>query len=56
MVEGFGCSKCINSGNEADLHCEDYLEYLAEDPQTRVILSYIKGLKDGCRFFHMAKR
>ena len=55
MLRGFGCSICISSGNEADLHSEDYLEYLAEDPHTKVILSYIEGFKDGKRFFRVAK-
>jgi acyl-CoA synthetase (NDP forming) len=52
---GFGCAKCISSGNEADLHAEDYIRYLADDPQTRVILSYVEGFKDGSRFFETAK-
>jgi acyl-CoA synthetase (NDP forming) len=52
---GFGCAKCISSGNEADLHAEDYIRYLADDPQTRVILSYVEGFKDGSRFFEVAK-
>jgi len=55
MLRGFGCSICISSGNEADLHSEDYLEYLAEDPHTKVILSYIEGFKDGKRFFRVAR-
>jgi acyl-CoA synthetase (NDP forming) len=55
MLRGFGCSLCISSGNEADVHSEDYLEYLAEDPHTKVILSYIEGFKDGTRFFRAAK-
>jgi acyl-CoA synthetase (NDP forming) len=52
---GFGCAKCISSGNEADLHAEDYIRYLADDPQTKVILSYVEGFKDGSRFFEVAK-
>lgn len=56
IANGFGCAKCISSGNEASLHVEDYLEYLAEDPQTKVILSYIEGFKDGVRFFETAKK
>jgi acyl-CoA synthetase (NDP forming) len=52
---GFGCAKCISSGNEADLHAEDYIRYLADDPQTKVILSYVEGFKDGSRFFEAAK-
>jgi acyl-CoA synthetase (NDP forming) len=56
IANGFGCGSCISSGNEADLHAEDYLEYLADDPQTKVILSYIEGFKDGIRFFKTAKQ
>jgi acyl-CoA synthetase (NDP forming) len=55
IESGFGCSKCISSGNEADLHAEDYIRYLADDPQTKVILSYVEGFKDGSRFFEAAK-
>jgi len=55
IANGLGCSKCISSGNEADLKSQDYLEYLADDPNTRVILCYIEGFKDGSRFFHIAK-
>jgi acyl-CoA synthetase (NDP forming) len=55
IANGYGCAKCISSGNEADLHAEDYLEYLAQDQQTKVILSYIEGFKDGPRFFETAK-
>jgi acyl-CoA synthetase (NDP forming) len=54
-MHGFGCSACIASGNEAILHCEDYLEYLADDPHTKVILSYIEGFKDGERFLAVAR-
>jgi len=55
MLRGLGCSICISSGNEADLHIEDYLEYLAEDPHTMVILGYTEGFKAGKRFFALAK-
>jgi len=52
---GFGCAKCVSSGNEANIHSHDYIRYLADDPQTKVILSYIEGFKDGGRFFETAK-
>jgi acyl-CoA synthetase (NDP forming) len=55
LIHGFGCSACIASGNEAVLHCEDYLSYLAEDPHTKVILSYLEGFKDGERFLAVAR-
>jgi acyl-CoA synthetase (NDP forming) len=54
MLRGMGCSICIASGNEASLHIEDYLEYMADDPHTRVIMCYIEGFKDGKRFFKVA--
>jgi len=34
VVKGFGCSKYISTGNEADLHFEDYLEYLGHNTIT----------------------
>jgi acetyltransferase len=55
ITRGFGCSKCISSGNEADLHTEDYIEYFANDPQTKVIASYVEGVKDGSRFIEVAR-
>jgi len=55
MAIDFGCSRMISTGNEADLHAEDFLEYLAGDDKTKVILSYIEGFKDGRRFFEVAR-
>ena len=52
---GLGFSKYISSGNEADLHFEDYLEYLGQDEETKVILGYIEGLREGKRFLRLAK-
>jgi acyl-CoA synthetase (NDP forming) len=53
---GVGFSKFVGSGNEADLHLEDYVEYLAQDEDTRVIAAYIEGLREGQRFFQLAKQ
>jgi acetyltransferase len=52
---GVGFSKFISSGNEADLHFEDYLEYLAQDEKTEIILGYVEGLREGQRFLELAK-
>ena len=52
---GIGFSKFISTGNEADLHLEDYFEYLAQDQDTRIITAYIEGLREGRRFFQLAK-
>jgi acetate---CoA ligase (ADP-forming) len=55
MAIEFGCSRLVSIGNEADLHAEDFLEYLAGDDKTKVILSYVEGFKDGRRFFEVAR-
>ena len=52
---GVGFSKFVSTGNEADLHLEDFLEYLAQDDETRIITAYIEGLREGRRFFRLAK-
>jgi len=53
---GVAFSKYISTGNEADLHTEDYLEYLCEDDDTKIIAAYIEGLRDGRRFMQVAKK
>lgn len=49
-------SKAISYGNAADLNECDYLEYMAEDPETSIILMYIEGVKDGKRFLETLKK
>jgi acyl-CoA synthetase (NDP forming) len=51
---GLGFSKYISSGNEADLHFEDYLEYLGQDKETRLIMGYVEGSREGRRFLELA--
>jgi acyl-CoA synthetase (NDP forming) len=52
---GVGFSKFVSVGNEADLHFEDFLDYMARDDDTKVITGYIEGLRQGRKFFHLAK-
>jgi len=51
---GLGLSKYVSSGNEADLHFEDYLEYFGDDDRTKIVLGYIEGLREGRRFLNLA--
>jgi acyl-CoA synthetase (NDP forming) len=53
--KGYGLSKFVSIGNQADLKAGDYLEYLAEDDDTAVIVFYMEGFKDGRRFFQLAR-
>ncbi|MFC2015060.1 hypothetical protein ACFLUP_03610, partial [Chloroflexota bacterium] len=48
--------KVFSYGNAIDLNECDFLEYLAQDQDTRVILMYIEGVKDGRRFFDTLKQ
>jgi acetyltransferase len=53
---GLGFSSLISSGNEAVLENADYIAYLADDPQTRVIIAFIEGFKNPAKFAWAAGR
>lgn len=53
---GLGFSAAVSVGNQADLDLLDCLEYLAEDPNTKVIALYVEGLKRGREFMEAARR
>lgn len=44
-MKGMGLAKAVSYGNKVDVDDVDLIEYLAEDPDTKVILLYIEGLK-----------
>lgn len=52
---GVRFSKAVSCGNECDLTATDFLEYLGNDPETEIIIAYLEGIKDGRRFYHLAK-
>ena len=54
-AQGMHLSKCASFGNAIILDISDYLEYLTEDPDTKVIGLYVEGVKDGSRSFHTLK-
>jgi acyl-CoA synthetase (NDP forming) len=53
---GVRVSKSISIGNAIVLDVPDYLDYLAEDAETKVIAMYIEGVKDGRRFARSLRR
>jgi acyl-CoA synthetase (NDP forming) len=53
---GIRFSKAISCGNEADIDMTDILEYLGEDAQTKAIILYIEGIRNGPRFLEAARR
>lgn len=53
---GIRYSKVISYGNARDLNEADFLEYLADDPDTKVIAAYIEGVRQGRRFLEVVRR
>lgn len=53
---GIGFSKVISFGNALTLGAVDFLEYLVDDPETRIICMYIEGVRDGRRLTDLVKQ
>jgi acetyltransferase len=56
LAEDIGFSKFISMGNKADISDTDIMLALAEDDNTKVILGYIEGVKDGKQFMETASQ
>jgi acetyltransferase len=52
---GFGFSRLISLGNQADVDETDMLPVVAADEHTHVIVLYLEGVGDGRRFVEVAK-
>jgi acetyltransferase len=50
-----GFSKIISLGNKGDLDESHFIDYLANDPDTKVILAYLEDIKRGSAFLKTAK-
>ncbi len=50
VPRGVRFSKVFSYGNASDINECDLLEYLASDPETRIIAMYLEGVRDGPRF------
>jgi acetyl coenzyme A synthetase (ADP forming)-like protein len=51
----YGIAKFISYGNAMNLNECDFLEYLGKDPETKVICLYVEQIKEGERFFDVAR-
>jgi len=51
-----GFSHFISLGNEADVTETDMIEYLGQEPRTRVIAAYVEQIRDGRRFLEVARK
>lgn len=53
--EGIRYSKVASYGNACNTNEADLLEYLMEDEETKLFTSYLEGVRDGRRFFEIAR-
>jgi len=52
----YGVSKIWDVGNKCDVDEADILDYLADDPETKVVALHLEDIRDGPRFIHAARR
>jgi acyl-CoA synthetase (NDP forming) len=53
---GLGLSKLVSTSNEADLGLADFVDYLIDDPSTKVIVLYIESIRHPEKFRAAALR
>lgn len=53
---GYGVSKICDFGNKCDVDECDLMEYLEGDSETKVIVFYLEGIRDGRRFMSVGRR
>jgi acyl-CoA synthetase (NDP forming) len=52
----YGLSKICDFGNKSDVDECDMLDFLEDDPATKVITMYLEGIRDGRRFLEASRR
>ena len=55
MGRGIRFSKAVSYGNACDVNEADLLEYMARDPETKVITMYLEGPREGRRFLELVR-
>lgn len=55
-LAGVGFQTVVTSGNEADISAPELIEAYVDDPNTKIILTYLEGISDGPRFVAAARR
>lgn len=55
-ARGLGFRYWITTGNECVLSFTDYLHYILEDPDVRLVLGYVEDVRDGAAFQNISRR
>jgi acyl-CoA synthetase (NDP forming) len=56
QLTGVGISRAVSAGNAAAVTVPDYLDYYADDPETRVALAYVESVGDGRAYADRLRR
>lgn len=56
MDRGIGIGMWASTGNEVDLQVADFIHYMADAPDIRVIVTLLEGIKDGAKFAAAVQR
>ena len=56
LTSGIGFSKVISLGNKAGVTETELMEYLAEDPETAVIICYLESISDDDNFVNAMRK
>jgi len=54
-MRGVGFSKIISVGNAIGVNFHEYIDYLKDDPDTKVIMTYLEGIKEGNNLVRVAR-
>ena len=55
-MAGIGFRLVVASGSESDLTAPELIDAMVDDPETRLILMYMEGIRDGRRFVAAVQR
>lgn len=56
QTSGIGCSYMVSVGNETQLDVLDFLDWIVEQNDVRVVVLYVEGFRDGARLLPIAER
>ena len=54
-MKGGGFNKIISIGNAIGVKLHEYIDYLKDDPDTRVIMTYLEGINEGHELVRVAR-
>lgn len=54
--QGIGFSYVVSTGNEVDLDCVDFMNFMLDDANTRMVFAYLETIRDGDRFGQLADK